>query len=68
MKTADALIEETEIEHKGKSVDGVTLTCGDCDAVVETTGYDTPENRAVLQTRLCHACPEKRCTRFKICE
>ena len=67
MKPSEAQIEETEIEDKrGRSIDGVILTCADCDEIAEAPGYDTPENREILQVRLCQQCPEKRCHKFKI--
>ena len=67
MKPTEAQIEETEIDGpRGKPVDGVMLTCGDCDTTVECPGYDSPDTRAVLQDKLCKACPERRCTKFKI--
>ena len=67
MRHTEAQLEDTAIDGpRGKEIDGVTLTCGDCDTTVECPGYDTPENRALLQEKLCLACPEHRCRKFKI--
>jgi len=65
--TTEALLEESLVDGpKGKTVDGLSLTCNDCDNCAECTGYDTPENRLKLVSQLRNTCPEKRCTRFKI--
>lgn len=52
-------LEEGLIEHDGRSINGVTLTCGDCEHCVSRPGYDTDEARRDLLDRLRTTCPER---------
>jgi hypothetical protein len=64
--TVEAQLEETLVDGPKGDVDGLSLTCGDCDHVVDMPGYDSPENRQCLINCLNASCPEKRKHRVKI--
>lgn len=59
-------LEETIIEHKGKDVNGLVLTCAECDHCVSRPGRDTAENRRMLVEEMEHACPERIRMRHRI--
>lgn len=65
-------LEETLVEARvqgvTKTMDGLVLTCGDCDHCVSRPGLDTPENREKLLEELRRTCPERECNRYVIVE
>jgi hypothetical protein len=62
----EAQLEETLVDGPHGDVDGLTLTCGDCNHTVECPGSDTPEARQCLIDCLNAECPEHRRHKVKI--
>lgn len=52
-------VEETVVEHQGRSVTGIIVTCLHCEREVSVPGRDLPETRR-RALRLLHAkCPHR---------
>lgn len=58
MPRVECYIEDTLIEVRGKTVCGISLTCGFCDHCVEVPGEDSPELRTQALELLKQGCED----------